>query len=827
MNIIQKSYLQNSNIGGINELTQNDIKNQKKVLHNEQNKYKKTKNVINTNNFENDLEQVINSHNAYQNNKINYLDTHKKEYVNEGDLNELYNPIIEEQRKKGLIENNLTRFTSHYINIDSSFRQINKSIKLGEHYTLSNNPFQLEYDKSTIYINHPNHSFLSKDKITIEGIEPISYNYVFDYLNFSNPIEFNDGVKYALIKQEHNINEKSQLVFYCEIQNFTNPPNNIYIGNIPLTFINKTHKIILSLIDKGINTFTLKDGTVVSCEYDPYRFYIELPYNYKKYDVGDNAISSNTRTFELKLYYINNIPIYKFNAAFPTNIYRSNNYYTIKSVDKDGYYIDTFVSAYWNKFNITDNYRYVGGNHVRITKVEDFNNGYPEPNQYTIKLNNSYKNIIQVRLISSEFPCTENTIYKLESKITNIGNNYDNSNNVKTFVQNNKLYWQNYEDGNYTYSIELTPGKYDTTTLAQEIHDAIYKVPRYYYDTQLSADQPYTNHNYIDVNINTDQDLVTFKSYTEYILKHAFTGLFYINPITSKFILINSVQTKPTSAVYPLFIFVQLFNHSLILNNEYSKDVNDKFITGDNVVFNNIINYMGIIGSYLNNEFETYHIPETNCYNPDGSQIMDYIGQSANYFMIKLPIVDIDYYLTDDENSGGIFYGYIANKFRLLFNENDTIGNILGFKNVGSNSSVTSWNSEITNKMDYEPDIGIIINDEDINAGNAIVLSGHNYILMVCDQFPVLTSLTKVKSAFAKIQLTGIVGKFIYNSYVQTPKIYFTPINEINELSFSFYSPSGELYDFNGVDHSFTIEIITLDEIQVQTNVSTHTGTQI
>ena len=236
---------------------------------------------------------------------------------------------------------------------------------------------------------------------------------------------------------------------------------------------------------------------------------------------------------------------------------------------------------------------------------------------------------------------------------------------------------------------------------------------------------------------------------------------------------------------------------------------------------------MGIIGSYLNNEFETYHIPETNCYNPDGSQIMDYIGQSANYFMIKLPIVDIDYYLTDDENSGGIFYGYIANKFRLLFNENDTIGNILGFKNVGSNSSVTSWNSEITNKMDYEPDIGIIINDEDINAGNAIVLSGHNYILMVCDQFPVLTSLTKVKSAFAKIQLTGIVGKFIYNSYVQTSKIYFTPINEINELSFSFYSPSGELYDFNGVDHSFTIEIITLDEIQVQTNVSTHTGTQI
>jgi hypothetical protein len=826
MFVSPKLNIYNSNVGGINELNQDDIKNQNKALIlNERKKHSKIKKPINTNNFADNLEQITNTHNIYQDDKINYFSNHKKEYVNEGDLNDIYNPITEEQRKKGLINNNITRFNTHYINIDSQYRQIKKSIKLGDKYILSNNPFKLEYEKSIIYITHPNHTFNIKDKITIEGIESPTYRYVFDHSNFKDPIEFNDDFKYALIKQEHNISEISQSIFYCGIQNFTNPPNNIYIGNIPLTFINQNHKIILSIPNK---TFTMHDGTIITCDYDPSHFFIELPYDYKTY-IGDNSISTNTRVFELKLYYINNIPIHKLNASYPTNIYRSNNYYVITNIDNNGYYIDTFVFAYWNKINITDIYRNIGGDHVRITKVEDFNNGYPEPNKYTIKLNNSYKNIVQVKLISSEFPCTENTIYKLESNKSNIGNETINDDlyNTKTYVQNNKLYWQNYEDGNYTYSIEITPGKYNSDVLAQELHDAFYNTSRYYYDNQLYSIQPYTNHNYIDVSIDTDKDLITFKSYFEYILKHAIKGLFYIDAITSHFVLIDSVQNKPSGGVYPLFLFIQLANHSLILNNEYSKSSTDSSESGNNVIFTNIINYMGISGSYLNNEFEAYQIPENNCYNPDGSQIHTYENQSVNYFMIKLPIIDIDVYLTDNTNDGGIFYGYIAKKFRLLFDKNDTMGDIIGFKNVGSNSSVTSWNTEITNKMEYEPDIGVVVKDDDVNAGNAIVLSGHNYILMICDQFPVLTSLTYVKSVFAKIQLTGMVGKVIYNSFVQTPKIYFNPINEINELSFGFYSPSGELYDFNGVNHSFTIEITTLDEIQIQTNISSHTGNQI
>ena len=59
------------------------------------------------------------------------------------------------------------------------------------------------------------------------------------------------------------------------------------------------------------------------------------------------------------------------------------------------------------------------------------------------------------------------------------------------------------------------------------------------------------------------------------------------------------------------------------------------------------------------------------------------------------------------------------------------------------------------------------------------------------------------------------------------PKIYYVPIHEVSKLTFKFFSPNGELYDFNGIDHSFTLRITTLENIPEHTNINAETSNYI
>lgn len=193
--------------------------------------------------------------------------------------------------------------------------------------------------------------------------------------------------------------------------------------------------------------------------------------------------------------------------------------------------------------------------------------------------------------------------------------------------------------------------------------------------------------------------------------------------------------------------------------------------------------------------------------------------------MIQLTPIDIGQYTTRNSTlKGGIFYLYTPNVFRLLFDKSDTLGTLLGFANVGETYAVTKYAKEITNKDPYQPDISPIQSIDTTSPGNAIILSGNNYILMVCQEMPVIETIGSIKNAFAKILLVGIPGKTSINTFVSTPKIFYEPIQELSQLTLAFYSANGNLYDFNGLDHSFTLEITTLDELPFDTHVNTHTG---
>jgi len=105
---------------------------------------------------------------------------------------------------------------------------------------------------------------------------------------------------------------------------------------------------------------------------------------------------------------------------------------------------------------------------------------------------------------------------------------------------------------------------------------------------------------------------------------------------------------------------------------------------------------------------------------------------------------------------------------------------------------------------------------------------------VVCKQIEGIYSFGKNKFAFAKILLPdpyGVSGyqfnhnnRLVLDTFVDAPIYFHEPIKNLSELEFEFYSPDGELYDFNGLDHSFTIEIVILSDAPKGTGLTSFSG---
>ena len=716
--------------------------------------------------------------------------------TNDTNQKTLFDPIADWEHRVGLDHKSRSRQTVHYLHIDSINRQKIPIMTVSEYYTLDKNPLTTTLLNNELFITQIEHPFKVEDKITIDGIAPVNNKLFF---NPSTPIitfhsidyeSTRKNFSYIQVEYPHGIpieySSDSYLTnLYCEIQNFTNKQTSgdvraeQYYGNVPLPFVNKVHTFFLSKV--------ISVSENIHLDYDANKFYIELPFPYTP---TPGTPSTYTSYFNLLFYYVNGIPLNQINAKSPTDIYHSSYYHIIRRVTSTGYYITLNSTALGSGV--------FGGSNVQIGAIFDFRGGYIEPNAYKIELEKPLKNIIKVQLRSTEFPNSEYVIkdYPTESA-------------------NNKLYWQNYDDGSHTYSVSIPPGKYTPSTLISVLQTTIYDEPRYFYPP---VTQNYTNHNYILVSMDTDSDTTTFQSYRESILRRAFTNIYYINA-SGVFSLITTDATQDPAKeyIYPLFVLVHFQYHGMTLNTTYETTTTTYIpdgTTGDKVRFANTITYMGISATVLDGEYEVFA--------PNGGILS---ANPRDDFMIMLPTIDIHQYTTRVADlGGGIFNAYAPNKFRLLFDQPDTLGSMLGFPNVGDTTAVTKYSNIITNKESYQPDINPSITADITTPGNAIMLSGYNYIIMVCDQLPVIETIGKIKTAFAKINLVGIPGKMVFNTFVSTPKDYYEPIKELSELNFSFYTPSGDLYDFNGLDHSFTLEITTLDDLPQDTNINPHTG---
>ena len=66
----------------------------------------------------------------------------------------------------------------------------------------------------------------------------------------------------------------------------------------------------------------------------------------------------------------------------------------------------------------------------------------------------------------------------------------------------------------------------------------------------------------------------------------------------------------------------------------------------------------------------------------------------------------------------------------------------------------------------------------------------------------------------------NIINNIVYNSFICNPSYFHNPIHEIKQLNFKFYDKYGKLLEYSDFEHSFTLEITTINEIPEGTNMS-------
>ena len=114
---------------------------------------------------------------------------------------------------------------------------------------------------------------------------------------------------------------------------------------------------------------------------------------------------------------------------------------------------------------------------------------------------------------------------------------------------------------------------------------------------------------------------------------------------------------------------------------------------------------------------------------------------------------------------------------------------------------------------DYETNIAVL------GKGGKIVrkkvntpydLNPDNYIYMVIPNLTHIKSIQneKIDETFSKIILPGDSNRTLFNSFVAGTKIFYNNLfNNLSELEITFITNDGYLFDFNGSEHSLTLEI--------------------
>jgi len=630
---------------------------------------------------------------------------------------------------------------NHLINIDSKFRNTEpKNILDKKLYSIKSNNLKVLKDSKTINITINNHQFKIGDRIVLRNIEAHSIeltealylikNFEYMLIYFPNHQITSDYQKYydtfQIILDEIDDKEKAT-------------------GNIPINFLNNYHKTYLidnnqiNGVDIPINFLT---NTQITLE--------ELSLNYIAIKLPTVFISNQDYVLIRELVKISRtecggIPISYLNADYPVNTNQRQGYHLISNLGKNFIEFETSFKSY--KLDT------VYGNNILLGKIIDEIPAYPEISEYTIRLRKALNNISRMELISSEIPNTTNVV--MEYPVS---------------MSNNKLYWENLDDGNFIYSVSIPEGNYTQSILLETLTNAMNNVER----------------------VTTTKESTL---YNNFILN--------FNVYTQEFKILSLKEDFLSNALFPSSIVVNEITRTLL---EIFHPTNSVEV-GDEITIENSKSIGEVPASIINQTHQVYSVNPLN-----------------ETYRIILPSFNSRIVTQDETNtSGGEEIKIISKGFsRFLFNRSDTLGNILGFRDVGKPTSITPFISEISNKGNY-------INEENFNLNqvgkprnpiNFLNLTGDNrYFLLYINDYNEIVTNTDAPNCFAKIILDGNPGEYLFNTFVNYPIEFDFPISSLSQLSIRLTYPNGTLVNFGNVNHSFTLKITEKQKINDKTNI--------
>jgi len=631
---------------------------------------------------------------------------------------------------------------STLLNIDSSYRNLYaKNICSSNGKILPLNPITLSYN--IITINYPNHNLLIGDNIVIQNVEGESKILINSFYLVNN-------FKYFIIVYNNNninVNYKTYVdALYVNIQIIGTQLSDNIIDNVCLNSLFGIKQTVLasdiplSILD-NIKTFAIDlFGSFDINILNQNCLFIELSNDYIN---NTNNYFQVNQIFKISYLHIGGVSIGYLNANYPIN---NDNYQSSQTVtniiDENTFQIQLKNSAYGTFYQ-------GGGKNVQIMKIINSITGYPNPNYYIINLKKTFNNVINIQLISTEFPYIDIVIKK----------------NI-----NDKLYWKNIEDGQHIYNIVIDEGFYSSETFLNKLKNKLNHVQKYNYS---NLNQNYNN---FDIIMEANIQKITFLPYN------------IIN-------LPNSISCRQEVIESNIYYIINIKHHNNFLQvNDIITISGSSSITINNTQTSN--SYLLIDSSYINKSFTIYSINLNNSYD----------------IILGINTIIETTTINSQSNGGPNIIIKSPTKASFLFNYSDTIGNILGFKDVGYSYSILDYNSIITNQDTY-------INSNNLDSvGNIVPYSSgfldffgvNNYFLMYLNDIDYIQMPNSINSAFAKILLTGNPGDILFDTFISTPENTYSkyfPISDLSQLTISFSYPDGTNINFRNINHSFTLQI--------------------
>lgn len=423
---------------------------------------------------------------------------------------------------------------------------------------------------------------------------------------------------------------------------------------------------------------------------------------------------------------------------------------------------------------------------VNIDSRDRDQSEWAKPSHYAVTLSRTFTNIKRISMVSSEIPNTEQLVRAIPPQRAN-----------------NRIFWQNELDGNVIYVASVNPGNYDSQSFQAELQSQMNTVKRNGTNIQ---------HEFI-VSIDPISEICSFS------------------------------QAK---TFYLLTPFSCTAGDSTITVNHPGHGFTDK----QKVTIKNAVSFGGINSSWINTEqvitilnADTYTfiigaVPTITQQSGGGNSVQVSYGLKFKLLFAQTGTVASLLGFEGKDTDFGLLHSNTSILSTLNIEKVDM--------GVSSLCTVTtqvphgiSTGSRIYIDSVLGTDADNVINDpagfvctvidikrftipvyisrtSNLNRGTVTLrsltqpvnLQPQSYIFLTS---PVLSSMANtgpVKNIFAKIQLSGAVGTTMYNSHVASPVIYdeaFLPM--LSSIEVRFVTDNNEDYEFNSVDHSFTIDI--------------------